>query len=103
MDIDIYLDGKLAAELGNGDSVRIKVSPRIHDITPSGWQGDSHLPVIYYKDKAPGIEHEFLAGETYYIRCKYPSFLKKGTLKLNPEMAKSPFSLVDKKTYLEEK
>jgi hypothetical protein len=39
----------------------------------------------------------------YYIRWKYPSFLQKGTLKINPEMAKSPFRFVDEETYLDEK
>jgi hypothetical protein len=59
MDIDIYIDGQLAAELGNGDSTSVKVSSGIHEITPSGWQGDSRLPVIYYKEKAPSINHHY--------------------------------------------
>ena len=102
MDIDIYVDGQLVTELGNGDSTSIKVSPGLHEITPSGWQGDSHLPIIYYEDQAPSINHDFLSGETYYIRWKYPSFLQKGTLKINPELAKPPFRFVDEKTYLDE-
>lgn len=104
MDIDIFIDGKLAAELENGDSISVKVSPGSHEITPASWQGDNHLPIVYYKDKiAQSISHDFLLGETYYIRWKYPSFLQKGTLKLSQEMSKSPFRFVDEKIYFGEK
>lgn len=83
--------------------MRLEVTSGVHEITPSGWQGDGHLPVVYYKDKAPSINHDFLPGETYYIRWQYPSFLQKRTLKINPEMGESPFRFVDEKTYLDEK
>lgn len=101
-DIDIYIDGKLAAELGNGDSVSVEVTFGVHEITTGSWRGDGRYPVISYSE-APGINHDFLPGEMYYIRWKYPSFLQKGTLKLNPEMMKAPFGFVDKKTYHDEK
>ncbi len=101
-DIDIYIDGKLAAELGNGDSMSVKVTFGIHKITTGGWQSDGRFPIIYYSE-TPGINHNFLPGETYYIRWKYPSFLQKGTWKLNPEITTPRFKFVDEKTYRDEK
>ena len=102
-DIDIFIDGQLAAELGNGDSISVNVSSGIHEISPFGWQGDARFPVIYYDQKAQSINHDFSAGETYYIRWKYPSFLQEGTLQSNPEFFETPFNFVDESTYNNEK
>ena len=102
-DIDIFIDGQLAAELGNGDSIRVNVSSGIHEITPFGWQGDTHLPVFYYDQQAQSINHDFSSGETYYTRWKYPSFLQEGTWQLNPEFVEPLFRFVDENTFHDEK
>jgi hypothetical protein len=77
-DFDILVDGKIAGEMGNGESLSVRVEPGIHIITLYDWSADQ-VPVFTYSRVGNPIEHNFQAGTEYYIRWKPFSIKIPGT------------------------
>lgn len=61
----IYLNDKVIAKLGTGESETIKISPGLYRLSV-------RQPVLFMPgNESDSFEHEFIAGETYYLRYHY--------------------------------
>ena len=69
-DFDILVDGKIAGDLGNGESLIVRIDPGIHTIERYDWTSPAQAPIFSYGKVGNSIEHNFQAGTEYYIRWK---------------------------------
>lgn len=101
VDIDVYIDGQLAFELSNGDTTEILVEPGIHLISTASWRSDSQLPIWYYDEHTPELEHEFLPGAHYYLRWYQLSPYEVLSQIQDPDFEARRLQFTDEATFLE--
>jgi hypothetical protein len=61
----IYLNDKVIAKLGTGQSETVRIPPGLYRLSV-------RQPVLFMPGReSDSFEHEFVAGETYYLRYHY--------------------------------